>query len=486
MSTLNEQFYNKLINRAILVEAGPKPLPLVGNLKDLFLGKVSFSKLVQRIYEQHHGDSVIGMYMGREPVLVLTDLDLIKDVLIKDFAKFPDRDSRQSDKREPLSQNLIKLEAARWRPLRQKLSTAFTSGKLKNMFYLMLECGDHLEEYLTKFGDTNDAVECGELAAKYTTDVIGSCVFGIRTNALADENSEFRRMGRDVFNPNWKNFLRTRVRESIPWLYSILAPFISDSTVTNFFMNIMKETIDFRKKHRIVKHDFIDLIVELRDHPNALDDIELSDSLLTAQLCVFFLAGFETSSTTMSHALYELAQHQPMQEQLRDEINCEVAKNDGELTFEVIKSMKYLDMVFKETLRKYPPATTIVRRSTGSYEFSGTRLTIPKGTRILVPVFSIHRDSRIHSKPEAFDPERFKDEAVNARHPMSWLAFGNGPRNCIGARFAAYQSKVGLIKILQKHKVEVCEKTRIPYAMNTRSFLLAPADGIHLKISKII
>lgn len=77
--------------------------------------------------------------------------------------------------------------------------------------------------------------------------------------------------------------------------------------------------------------------------------LELTDSLLTAQAFVFFVAGFETSSTTMSNALYELALDQKVQDKLREEIQEEYAKISGDLTYDDIKKMSYLDKVFKGT-----------------------------------------------------------------------------------------------------------------------------------------
>lgn len=74
---------------------------------------------------------------------------------------------------------------------------------------------------------------------------------------------------------------------------------------------------------------------------------ELTDSLIAAQAFVFFVAGFETSSSTISHTLYELAQNQEMQDKLRQEIRDAYNKDGGTLTYEGIKGMKYLDKVFK-------------------------------------------------------------------------------------------------------------------------------------------
>ncbi|XP_074096816.1 putative cytochrome P450 6a14 [Cotesia typhae] len=138
-----------------------------------------------------------------------------------------------------------------------------------------------------------------------------------------------------------------------------------------------------------------------------------------------------------------------------------------------------------ETLRKYPPATFLVRRADANYTFNNTNVTIRKDIRVMIPVMAIHRDPAIYGDPERFDPERFSEEELIKGRPMSFLAFGDGPRNCIGARFANHQTKVGLIKILQHFRVDVCNKTEIPYEVNPRSFLLAPKKGIYLQFSKI-
>jgi len=155
-----------------------------------------------------------------------------------------------------------------------KLSPAFTSGKLKEMFALMSECADHLIQYMDKITNTGNPVESRELTAKYTTDVIGNCVFGIEMNALSDENSEFRKMGREAFNPSWINMLRIRARQIFPWFYNILFGYLLPQTnVTKFFTRVIVENIDYRETNNIVRNDFIDILRELKNHPDKLDGI---------------------------------------------------------------------------------------------------------------------------------------------------------------------------------------------------------------------
>ena len=100
-------------------------------------------------------------------------------------------------------------------------------------------------------------------------------------------------------------------------------------------------------------------------------------------------------------------------------------------------------------------------------------------------MYALHHDADIYPNPEVFNPENFNEDAIEARHPMTYLPFGDGPRNCIGSRFAIFQTKVGLITILRNYKVDVCEKTMIPYEFIKTSFLLTPKGGIYLKLTKL-
>lgn len=72
------------------------------------------------------------------------------------------------------------------------------------------------------------------------------------------------------------------------------------------------------------------------------------------------------------------------------------------------------------------------RKALRSYTFEGTKVTIPKGQHVYIPVSAIHYDSNIYPNPDVFDPERFSEENVGLRDSMHYLPFGNGPRNCIG------------------------------------------------------
>jgi len=138
------------------------------------------------------------------------------------------------------------------------------------MFSLISECADHLVQYMEKIASRNESVECRELTAKYTTDVIGSCAFGIEMNALSDEDSEFRKMGREAFAVTWKNMLRRRLRQMFPSFYNILGYVLPQTNVTKFFTRVTMENINYREIHNFTRNDFIDVLRELKKHPDKL------------------------------------------------------------------------------------------------------------------------------------------------------------------------------------------------------------------------
>ena len=253
--------------------AGPKPSLLFGNFKDLMLSRLSVGDYTTKIYNEFKNEPFIGVYARRTPVLLVNDPEYIKDVLIKDFTVFADRGLKIFEKIEPLGQHLFLLEPARWRPLRIKLSPTFTSGKLKEMFYLLAESADHFEQYLEEYTKNNSVIDCLEITAKFTTDVIGVCAFGLKMNALDKEDSEFRNVGRKFFSVNTMKILKMRIREALPWLYKLLGPLMYDHEINDFFINTMKQTMDYRRKNKIKRGDFVDLLMAIRDDPSQVGDI---------------------------------------------------------------------------------------------------------------------------------------------------------------------------------------------------------------------
>ena len=138
---------------------------------------------------------------------------------------------------------------------------------------------------------------------------------------------------------------------NFPDLARSLALTLTPKDVEKFFTKIVTDTINHREKNGVTRKDFMQLLIDLKNNKLAEEDGYKHDGKtltleeITAQSVLFFLAGFETSSTTMAFALYELSKHQHIQNQVRHEINTVLAKHDNKITYEAIQEMKYMDQV---------------------------------------------------------------------------------------------------------------------------------------------
>lgn len=177
------------------------------------------------------------------------------------------------------------------------------------------------------------------MLSKFTTDVIGNVIFGLELNTMNDPKSKFRAMGKKVFESSYTLIVKFLFGTTFSNLARILRVRIFDVEMTDFFTMIIKENVEYRLENKINKNDFMDLLLKL--YVNG----KLTLNEMTANSFLFFLAGFETSSSTSTFVLYNLATNPDIQETLREEIKSNVEKNDGKITYESVMQMKYLQMV---------------------------------------------------------------------------------------------------------------------------------------------
>ncbi|XP_017066146.1 probable cytochrome P450 6a13 [Drosophila eugracilis] len=459
--------------------AGEKPVMFRGNMSG-FGKDLHWTDINKRIYDKFRGEErYCGYFTFVTKALFVMDLELIRKIMISDFGSFADRGLFHNVRDDPLTGNLLFLDGPEWRWLRQNLTQVFSSGKMKYMFPNMVDVGEKLTEACQlQVGE----IEAKDLCARFTTDVIGSCAFGLECNSLQDPESEFRQMGRSVTSKPLHSVLVQAFMFTQPDLARMLRFKLFRPEISEFFLNTVRQTLDYRRKENINRNDLIQILMELGEKENK---DALSFEQIAAQALVFFLAGFDTSSTTMSFCLYELALNPDIQERLRVEVVDVLGRHNQRLTYESIQEMPYLDQVVDETLRKYPILPHLLRRSTKYYQIPDSNLTLEPGTKIMIPVHSIHHDPELYPEPEKFDPSRFDPEMVKARHPFAYLPFGEGPRNCIGERFGKLQVKVGLAYILRDFKFSKTEKTQIPLKFSSRTFLITTQEGIHLRMDRI-
>ncbi|XP_023951101.1 cytochrome P450 6B5-like [Bicyclus anynana] len=458
--TRNFDFFSK---RGIKFE---KPMIFFGGYLRQHVDKVSLSGRFAALHRAHPDEKFVGFFEGNSPAVVIIDTELIKHVLLTDFRDIHHRGLIPRTKfTEPLMRNILTSEGDTWKLMRQKLTPAFSSGKLKAMFPLIVE----MTGKLTKLADeaaTKDEVDVREMMARYTTDFIGACGFGIDSNALNEENSDFRKLGKRIFTYTNRDIFINVMKRAFPSAFEYARQFAPE--IEHKTMSIIKEIMTQRNYQPSGRNDFIDILLELRqkgkivgesiEHRNpdgspAIVELDLDDELLAAQVFVFFAAGFETSSSASSYFLHCLAYHPEIQERCQKEVDEIIAKYNGKLCYDAIRDMKYLEMAFRESLRCLPSPGFIIRRTTSKYTIPGTQVTLDDGSVIIVSIEALSSSEKYFEDPEEFRPERFHPDNIGNIKKFTFMPFGDGPRSCIGERMAVMQSMAGVAAILRRFTV---------------------------------
>ena len=215
--------------------------------------------------------------------------------------------------------------------------------------------------------------------------------------------------------------------------------------------------------------DLLTLLLTARDDDgNSMSDQQLRDEVIT-----LLLAGHETTALNLSWAWYLLAQHPQIEEKLHSELDAVLA---GRLpTAGDLPKLRYTDKVIRETLRLYPPAWRIFRRS--QEQFQVGEYVIPAGSNIVMSQWVTHRDPRWFSEPTQFNPDRWNDEVAAKLPRFAYFPFGGGPRVCIGAGFAMMEAVLLLATIAQRYRMRLVSHQRVePLA----SITLRPKNGIRV------
>ncbi|XP_058813402.1 probable cytochrome P450 6a14 [Topomyia yanbarensis] len=483
------------LNRKFPCARDPPPSFLFGHFKGAITSQHG-AYINQQLYQEfkHRGERFGGYSFFAIPSVIVVDLELIKSILVRDFNVFHDRGIYNDPETDPLSGHLFMLEGAQWRSMRKKLTPTFTSGRMKSMFETIVSVAEEFRNYMINNYDRQPEMEMKDVLARFTTDVIGSCAFGLECNTLNNPDSDFLKYGRKVFDQDFSGLAKFVFASLFKNLARIFKVKLTDEGVEKFFIGLTRETVEYREKNNVQRNDFLNLLLQIKNKGELIDhpeegadqaDVGLTINELAAQCFVFFVAGFETSSTTMNFCMYELAMNPDIQEKLRSEIENAITANNGQITYDLVMGMQYLDNVVNETLRKYPPLEGLNRIPLVDYQIPDSKHVIPMNTMVIIPVYAVHHDADIYPDPERFDPDRFLPEAVQSRHPYSFIPFGEGPRICIGLRFGVMQTKIGLITLLRNFRFSPSSRTPARIAFDPKSFVLSPIGGNYLKVEKI-
>ncbi|XP_032682971.1 cytochrome P450 9e2-like [Odontomachus brunneus] len=456
-------------------------LPVLGVMAPVLFRQMSFGGFLNFLYNYRPDAKYYGFYAMTLPVFLFRDPELIKAIFIKDFKSFHDRRTF-ADVNDPLiNKNMFSLQGKKWREVRTLLSPAFTAGKMKFMFSLMSECAVNFATFMSSLSKDQNELELKEAFTKYTNDVIATCAFGIKMDTMRDPTNKFYMHGRNStrfleFRTIMLIFLKTFS------IGRILNLRLVDEEVTNYFTNIIKTIIKKRDTENITRPDMLQLMMDVRGKAGKELDIEE----MVAQAFVFFFAGFETTSTAITFLTYEIAMNPDVQARLQQDIDKVLEETNGQVTYEAINQLQYLDAVILEATRMYPSNSFIERVCVKDYELPPTLpgekpFTMKKGMVVWVPVYSLQHDEKYYDEPDKFRPERFMNN-TNYENSPYYTTFGIGPRMCIGKRFAMLEIKLLLFHLLARCELKPCSRTTIPMRLDNKGLQMGVEGGLWLSI----
>jgi cytochrome P450 len=235
---------------------------------------------------------------------------------------------------------------------------------------------------------------------------------------------------------------------------------------------IYAEIADRRRSGRRGQ-DILSLLMEAHDE----DGVGFSDRELRDQVMTLLFAGHDTTTSTVSFLLYELARHPEALGRVLDEQE-RILGDRPPMGAELMGGLPELEMALDETLRLYPPAWVGPRRAVETFEFAGH--VIAGGTPVHYCSWASHRLPEVFDQPEEFRPQRFAPEAKAALPKGAYVPFGGGSRTCIGMRFGQLEIRTIATLILQRFGLALCPG----YRMQIRQMpTLSPRDGLPMIVT---
>lgn len=330
-----------------------KPKFPFGNLKLTKKDEHISEKLTAFLRQRKSNTPIVGLYFFLKPVAFVVDLDLIRKILIKDFNHFENRATIYDKDTTPLSANLFNLQNDEWKSLRKKITSTFTASKMKLMFPTIVTVANELVRCISTTIQTDSVVHVSEWLARFSTDIIGNCAFGVDCNCLKDPHALFREMGKKIFSKPKitviQRLLMMPFRNAAKPILSLFGINLHHKDVTDFFMGVVGETVEYREQNQVKRNDFMDLMISLKNSDNEFEQLTVNE--IAAQAFLFWVAGFETTSTALAYCLYELAldNHKHIQHEARTEIETILKKYDGHLTYEALNQMTYISQIVNGT-----------------------------------------------------------------------------------------------------------------------------------------
>lgn len=421
-----------VVNSSLPPPPGPKGHFLLGNLAAVSRDWLGFYARCAREY----GDIVALRYLHVPIVLLLHPRD-IEYVLVTNPGNF----TKSADYRalaRVLGNGLLTNEGKPWQRQRGLIQPAFRRESILSYAPVMTSAAARM--FSSWAGGASRNIHDDMMAA--TLEIVAQCLFGAEVAGVAQRVGNAMRIITDQFMADAGQALL------LPFdLPAFLAP--ARWRATNDLRQIIDTIVRERRGSQQSQGDLLDTLLQVRD----ADGQPMSDAQLRDEVMTLFLAGHETTAIALSWTCYLLAQHPEVEAKLVEELRAVLG--DREPTAGDVPRLRYTEMILRESMRLYPAVWGIGRRAIADCEIGGYR--VVAGSNVFIFQSLTQRDPRFFANPDAFDPERWREDRVRSgKIPrFAYFPFGGGPRVCVGASFAMLEATLLLAMIQQRFHLEL-------------------------------
>ncbi|GAA0218103.1 cytochrome P450 [Halobaculum roseum] len=440
---------------------GPDGLPVLGSFLE---NRRDFFAFRDRVAAEYGG---VARYeiLGQD-VILLTDPDPIRKVLVAENEKYVKGELFQQQLRPVLGNGLLNSEGDFWRRQRHLIQPAFTPDRIAGYADMMVD----VTERTSAPWDDGEVRDVHRDMMGLTLDIVARALMGVdirdRTPAIGgalDTVMEQSAGGSllDLLPPSVPTLGRERLREAVASLD-----------------RIVDELVD--EKRRALREgeiepdaDVVSALLTAEDD----DGERMAAEQVRDEVKTLLLAGHETTALSLTFTLHLLARHPDIERRLLDELEAELG--DDPAGFDAVRDLEYLDQVVTESMRLLPPVHGILREPTEDVELGGYR--VPEGTPIAISQWVVHRDPAHYDDPLEFRPDRWTDEMEADLHPLAYFPFSSGPRRCVGDRFALLEAKLILATLLRRYAFEVVDPVDLESNLEA-SITTRPTQPVRMRL----
>lgn len=433
----------------------PLPMPLIGNLLPYFQKPI---KDVEQELVSKYG-SIVGLMEGTLPVLVVSDVEMIDEIFIRNFTTFCDNNTFFYHR--IMRQGLITANGDQWRRSRKILGPSFTAFKLRPMAAGIKTCLQHLTSQINNLIQTQQReTDVNDLMGSFMIDVVSGVFLGMDGDAY-NQDSVFVQQAKNVVKMSLPKVLTFA---SLPvfmleWLQFNITP----DDANNYLLELMREIMRQRRgaSNRDKQNDLADVLINSQSQ----DGRGLSQDEILGNMVHFFMAAYETTSGSLSSAIHALAVNPDAQQRLRQD------------KYESTDKDSYLSAFIQEVLRFYPQAVRFERYATRDVHLnlSGRSVKLEKGSKVRLPIYHMNHDERIFADAHVFDPSRFLPDGVS--YGQRIFTFAVGPRNCVGENFARLVMQMTIDHLVKNFWLSPSERTGKELDFSSSTFMLYSRDN---------